>query len=572
MEIRESEQRRARNQVWTAAEAYEFEPELKAYDSAGRADLYWNTVAGCVRRNWGGALEALFASFELSVDCQLYEQLAWLGLESAAFDREKERRPALCALRRGYAKRTLAEFGKTPSDRVICVLTSARCREILGQDAGLKPRDREILSALDLSGDLDGGALAARLTETLTAYFGYVPGDGAASKSGEAPEKGRKRRFFSMGRGNRVHLPAVRGFGYGFGEHTHGLTSGGGQELRRVGELSATKSAEALRVYISSYFGQPLYSVEQVKKLERELCVGDHQNCKLYYARGGDELDRTARGYAGAQRRAALKQMEKNRAAYHADLTRNRASVARLTARIKNAMLAHLQPTSTRASAGILDAARVWRAAAVDDGKVFTRVLRGDPGDLCVDILLDSSTSQTLRQETVSAQGYMIAESLTRCGIPVRVTAFCSLSGYTVMTRFRDYMETERNENIFHYFTTGCNRDGLAVRALARELESAPCEHRLVILLSDAKPNDVIKIARNGGYLDYADAPGVLDTAGEVRRITRTGAAVICVFTGEDEDLPAARTIYGRNFTRIRRLDQFADTVGTLIQNQIRNL
>ena len=38
---------------------------------------------------------------------------------------------------------------------------------------------------------------------------------------------------------------------------------------------------------------------------------------------------------------------------------------------------------------------------------------------------------------------------------------------------------------------------------------------------------------------------------------------VICVFTGNDDDIPAAHTIYGRNFARIRSLDQFADTVGT---------
>lgn len=571
MEIQENEKRRARNQVWTAAAEYGFEPEFKAYDAQGRADLYWNTVAGCVRRNWGSALTPLFRSFEASVDCQLYEQLAWLALENAAFSREGACRPALPALRRSYARRTLSEFAKTPSDRPIHILAAGRCREILGQDAGLKERDGKILAALGLPGDLDGGALAGRIQEVLAAYFGYVPGDPARSKAAE--DGGKKKRIFGAQRGNRVHLPAVRGFGYGFGEHAEGQSAAGGDApKRRLGDLSAIQSAEALRVYIASYFGAPLYPKERVKRLERDLCTGGHKGCKLYYARGGDDLDKSARGYAGAQRRAALKQMAKNKAAYDADLTRNRASIARLTARIQNAILAHLQPTVARTSAGVLDAARVWRATALGDEKVFTRTLRGDPGDLCVDILLDASTSQTQRQETVSAQGYMIAESLTRCGIPVRVTAFCSLSGYTVLTRFRDYGETGRNENIFHYFTTGCNRDGLAVRALGRELEDAPCEHRLVIILSDAKPNDVIKVARDGSYLDYADQTGVLDTAREVRGVTRTGPSVICVFTGEDEELPTARTIYGRNFTRIRQLDQFADTVGSLIQNQIRNM
>lgn len=573
MEIQESEQRRARNQVWTAAEEYEFEPSLKTYDAEGRADLYWNTVAGCVRRNWGGALDALLASFEQSADCQLYEQIAWLGLESAAFCRERDRRPAMEPLRRSYAGKALEEFARNPSDRLIRLLIAGRCREILGRDSALKGRDREILAALDLPGELDGAALAKRLRQALTTYFGYVPMENAPSDASEGMRAVKRLRLFGRRQKQADRLPGLRDFGYGFGEHSRNAAGGGGPAPeRRLGEMTLAQSEEALRSYISKYFGAPLYPQERVKELERDLCVGDHRNCRLYYARGGDELAPGARGYAAEQRRAALRQMEKNKAAYDANLTQNRVSVARLTARIRNAMQTHLQPETVRTSAGLLDAARVWRAGALGDDKVFTRTLRGDPGDLCVDLLLDASTSQLSRQETVSAQGYMIAQSLTRCGIPVRVTAFCSLSGYTVLTRFRDYGETDRNEMIFHYFTTGCNRDGLAVRALGRELEDAPCEHRLAVILSDAKPNDVIKIARNGGFLDYADRVGVLDAAREVRAVTRAGAAVVCVFTGEDEDLPSARTIYGPNFTRIRRLDQFADTVGSLLQNQIRNM
>ena len=71
---------------------------------------------------------------------------------------------------------------------------------------------------------------------------------------------------------------------------------------------------------------------------------------------------------------------------------------------------------------------------------------------------------------------------------------------------------------------------------------------------------------------EYAGGDGVVNTASEVRSLLRQDISVICVFTGNDEDIPAAHTIYGRNFARIRSLDQFADTVGTLIQNQIRAL
>lgn len=569
MDISESEKRRARNLIWNAAADYSFEPDFKAYDETGRADLYWNSVIGAVRRNYGAdAIGALFQSFHGCLDEQLYEQLVWLGLENAVFQREADRRPALPALRRSYARRVLSLSRAAENDRLLDVLQAAHFSRALGQDPELKPRDRAMLDALEFPGDWDTETLTARASELLHDWFGFVPGVTQASEA----QQQKRPFFFLRSRGNRVDLPAVRGFGYGFGEHV--LSHGGGAEdappARRMTDRTAAQSAEALRAYISAYFGTPLYDAHKVEQLEKELCVEDHRGCHLYYARGDSALDPTIRGFAGSQRRSALKQMEKNRLAYEADAVRHRNSIVRLTSRIRNAMLAYLQPTVVRTAAGTLDVGRVWRGVYLDDDKVFTRILQSDPGELCVDLLLDSSTSQLHRQETVATQGYMIAESLTRCGIPVRVSSFCSLSGYTILTRYRDYRETEKNQQIFHYFTTGCNRDGLAVKALGREMEDAPCEHRLAILLSDAKPNDVIKMNRGGMFKDYADQEGVLDTAAQVRALLRRDISVICVFTGNDEDIPAAHTIYGRNFARIRTLDQFADTVGTLIQNQIR--
>ncbi len=107
---------------------------------------------------------------------------------------------------------------------------------------------------------------------------------------------------------------------------------------------------------------------------------------------------------------------------------------------------------------------------------------------------------------------------------------------------------------------------------LAQGLEDSPSEHKLVILLSDVKPNDVIQMNHGGSFVDYAGDNGIQNTAMEIRSLTYKGINVMCVFTGNDDDLHAAHTVYGRNFARIRSLDQFADTVGSLIQNQIRSL
>ena len=572
MEILDSEKRRARNLIWNTAGDYSFEPDFKAYDEEGRADLYWNSIIGAARKNFGEeVLSPLLNSFKGCVDQALYEELTWIALENAVFLRESASRPALPALRKSYARRVFALSEKDPTDRLMDVLAVAHFRRALGEDPALKPHDRELLDALEAPRDMDGPALAAYILDFLRKYFNFTSQETQAK---EAAADQKRHFFFGFHRKTKPDLPAVRGFGYGFGEHTD-LSQGGGKEAappqRRITDLTMAQSEAALREYIQNFFGPPLYELREMSKREEALCTDEHKGCHLYYAKGGDELDAAVRGYAGSQRRAALKQMEKNRAAYNADLARHRATIARLTARIRNAMMSYLQPTVVRSSSGALDAGRVWRGVYVNDDKVFSKLLQTDPGELSVDLLLDGSTSQLDRQETVAAQGYMIAESLTRCGIPVRVTSFCSLSGYTVLTRYRDYKETDANGRIFHYFTTGCNRDGLGIRALGRELEDSPCEHRLVILLSDAKPNDVIKVLRDGTYRDYADDVGIQNTAMEVRSLLHRDIAVICVFTGDDEDVPAAHTIYGRNFARIRSLEQFADTVGTLIQNQIRS-
>ena len=407
MEIKIDEKRRARNLIWNAAGDYSFEPDFKAYDQDGRADLYWNSIIGAVRKNFGEALvSSLMESFSGCVEQALYEELAWIALESAAYRREASSRPALPSLRRSYARRVLELSAGAPSDRLLDVLETAHFRRALGEDPVLRPRDREYPGC---AGGLrrNGGRCS---DGPYLRRFGYLlPLRSRQDPAGRGPGRAEKALLFRLPPQDPGRSPAVRGFGYGFGEHT---SSDGGKDAsappqRRITDLTVAQSEAALATYIRDFFGPPLYGPQQMKELEGILCTGDHTGCHLYYARGDGELDRNVRGYAGAQRRAALKQMEKNKAAYEADAVRHRTSIARLTARIRNAMLAYLQPTVVQSSSGALEAGRVWRGLCLGDDKVFTKVLRTDPGDISVDLLLDGSTSQLDRQETVSAQGYI---------------------------------------------------------------------------------------------------------------------------------------------------------------------
>ena len=164
------------------------------------------------------------------------------------------------------------------------------------------------------------------------------------------------------------------------------------------------------------------------------------------------------------------------------------------------------------------------------------------------------------------------AEALARCQVPCRVMSFCSMSGFTILRLFNDYGSAD-NSGIFDYYTEGCNRDGLAVRAAGELLSQSPCEHRMLLLLSDVKPLDVAKIRKDERDVgvSYDGIRALTDTAHEVRRLRAEGVSVVCLFTGEDADLPDARMVYGQDFVRIRDHARFADAVGKLIVEQLKN-
>ena len=312
----------------------------------------------------------------------------------------------------------------------------------------------------------------------------------------------------------------------------------------------------------------------ELAQVERELCTGVHKNCRLHFTKGEPVKHELGRETAWDVE-TFRQQRKKNRAYYQAHLVENRLIIAQLTQKLQNTILLQSDVSVNLARAGQLYAPIAWRSAVLEEEKVFVQRQRSELGDLTVDILLDGSASQNRQQEKLSTQAYLIAESLERCRIPVRVTEFCSVSGCTVLRILRDYDQRGRNDAIFDYVAAGWNRDGLALRAMGWLMRRSRSDHRLLIILSDASPNDDQRIPIGalplGGYV-YSGKRGIQDTATEAGLLRRQGITPVCVFTGSDLELEGGRKIYGKALTRIPTIGWFADAVSKLIQGQIRQL
>lgn len=569
-EVSDLQKKRAYNLIWNAAADYAFTPDFRFYTEDGTADVYWNSILGLARKHYDyEQLRKLFRGLETEEEAGEYESLIWLGLENALVAKERESRPALPVLQRQYASQYLERYGgeKADDDRFFDFLAKAHYRRILGREQKLSRYDLNLLDELEFSPELSTEELIAEVKQLLQKWFRI------RAKEREQERSPWALPGFRRGERRKRGKSRLRRFGVGFAEHPRPDDGGSGLPDDWM-ERKTSLTEEELRAFMAEKYGRSILREDRILQLEKKLCTGNHKNCHLHITRGDAAVAHIRNGFEALQKEREQAQIARNRATYHAHEARNRIAISKLVEKIQNSVLLYLQPDSVRADAGDLEAGRVWRALELDDRDVFRRKENSNAGNISVDILLDASTSQKGRLESISGQAYCIAEALTRCSIPCRVMSFCSMTGYTIVRIFRDYRETTADDRIFEYVANGCNRDGLAVRVVHSMMNDSPCEHRMLIILSDVKPQDVVRILQeeDGEYVSYEKDVGIRDTAYEVRRTRADSIAVICVFTGDDEDLPAAKTVYGREFARIRSVDQLADTVGLLIQNQIKNL
>ena len=124
-------QRRAINLVWTACGDYQFEPQFLALKADGTPDFYMNCVIGLVRKWLGDEMpRRLFALWADDTRRSAFDDLAWLALENAVYEKALPVRPVLTELRRAHAParaRSTRTIWRPPSARRLrntCNLTA----------------------------------------------------------------------------------------------------------------------------------------------------------------------------------------------------------------------------------------------------------------------------------------------------------------------------------------------------------------------------------------------------------------------------------------------------------------
>ncbi len=339
------------------------------------------------------------------------------------------------------------------------------------------------------------------------------------------------------------------------------------KRLRAKRILVDQEAADKMYTYIELNYGRSYLSRQEQERINRGLCRGAHEDCSLYYT-DGILASMVKKNYQSEYARRARSE---NLKAYGHHMRVSRRNIEQLSDTLRRALTARSERETVRSEFGMIEPVKLWKVGRSPDRKLFVRELRKDSSDFVVHVLIDASGSQRRRQTLVALQGYIISEALSIVGIPHRVMGFCTFWDYTVMQRYRDYDDPkEANQRIFEFHASSNNRDGLAVRAAADSLLHRQEEHKVLIVLSDGRPNDIIVNRPNSrNPLPYSGDYAVRDTAAEVRKVRAAGISVLGVFAGEEQDLQAERRIFGRDFAYIRDIMNFSSVVGRYLQRQL---
>lgn len=573
-----SPQRRAMNIIWTASGEYDFQPDFMAFQLNGEPDFYMNSIIGYVRKWYDPEImDQLYSAIQEGLFKETWDGLLWIALENCVFQKEVPYRPVLEELRLEHARDFFLQDGQKSRQQwmaqnsLVYALEAAKWRQVLGKEPGLvNPWERQLYKELLYPGDMTAQEIYDRTLEILHRYFRY---------SGKHPFAGfftgfRQKFFHPVLRGLPRRLIRSDDLNMGRTGSSHGtITPRRGLELlpKRPSENASDYQ------YIQNCFGLPLYPDAFSLQLENLLCTDTHENCRLYFTDGKRPPHEEKNTLVQKFLRDSEAQRKKNEAYYQSRRDFCQSSIHHLTQQIKNAMLVYPQPLKIPSRSGRIFPREVWKALWMDDDRIFMETTDEEQPDFSVDLMLDASASRLGSQENIALQGYIIAESLQKCGIPLQVYSFLSLKGFTVMRRFLSYEDKDRDKEIFGYCAAGWNRDGLAFRGAGHLLESSPAANRILIVLTDASPNDDRRIPADpscGRILsqDYSGKPGIEDTARQVHQLKQEGIKVMAILNGNDADTLAASRIYQQDYVRIEKPDQLSQAAGILIQKQIQQL
>lgn len=580
---------RVNNLAWTVAGKYDEDIDISEKDYTSKdASMYYAIIAGAMRKyiDWETVKKYLVNRMKSGYNKDILCTIIQIVLNDIVEKKVIEERPGVIDIRNKAYDDILKSYSKIHKEDILKLLKYTYVLQRMDRHPVMDRLVRKILreiNNIDVHGDIM--EILKKVDEIYLTYFQYILD--SQNQNVEFVEDNIKNvevdfdTFADFMLEELYDDQEVENVETEINNFTGGiLVDGLGDEKEDI-NLESTPhrvlyvNEEMLnKIYkrVEYYYGKSYLNEGDRRKIESRNCRNVHEGCRLHFTNG------VLRSHCenAFQLKYVTRQKDNNLFEFQYKMKVYRRQINKLRECFSRLLIEESSSDRLYSDCGTIYANKAWRIGRSSNNKIFYKNVDNGKGRYVIDILLDSSGSQTSKQFMVAIQAYILSAALTLAGIPNRVMGFQSFLDYTILKRFRDYNDNVRKcEDIFEYYCSGNNRDGLAIKATCDGLLEREEENKILIVLSDGKPNDV-KIGKDSsrsirGEMSYKGIVGIKDTAMEVRKARKRGIMVLGVFTGKEIDLEAEKKIYGKDFIYIKDIQRFSDIVSTYLKKVIIN-
>lgn len=559
------------NIIWDFAENYKFTPK-KTYPMD---EIYKNIISGFIFKTFDiKILDSFFAY--LKKENPFYEDFRFITnllMEEISFKKLSEENLVIGDFQKDYAKKKLYKYRSHDPKNLSEQIEKAYYGKVFDKPIIEGPTFKAIYNAIFKIDTLDTNILIDELNKVFKSYFRFDRTKEDQDLFNEMVSENEAKDFKTD-----EEIPSEYSddllneqFAIGSAEFTGNIYYEDKKEdlNKNLIFLNSTKDDyHSSNEFIEDFFGKSILPLKKVESIEREVAKGIHAGKKLYFTKGKYTNKANARFYQKKRK----EQYEINKTYIENNFAINHRNINELSLAIKNSLQTFEDFVDVVKEYGTIDSSKVWRAPIIHDYDVFKSMENDDVTKFKVDLVIDASASQIDRQHIIANEAYIIAKAMDEVGIPIRITGFSTLRDHTIFTLYRDYMEKEKNLEIYNFFAAGSNRDGLAFKTIRYLIGKEEDTKNIIIVLSDGKPNDeraninTVKLLEKDQYTGNV---AIEDTAFEIRNLRNDEISVLGVFTGENEDVENAKLIYNKDFVRITKLENFSKVVSIFMKNQI---
>lgn len=559
------EERRIYNIIWNGSREYKYEPSFVGLDISGDPDFYMSLVIGLVYRYFGkDQINSLMDSWSNSRKRDVFDNLAWLALENLIFKKEEGQRENMLNLRRDYAKnfqspeKDLNRRRLALSNNLVYRLYDCHTKAILDMSSPkLSCKEAKLLGNLLSIEAENSEELEKALNSIFTGYFSnYIVG---------INEKGKlEKRLF-----NGLEKISTGQIEYSQRPNT-GQGINGNSYFQNIILGYKSRSLRKKEEEIEAIFGKSIFNSKERLIIDEKYCKDGHDKCHLWFSKGEDPKSRFSR-----ERQTILdnikRQQEKNLRKYNKLSSVYNREIINLTNRINRLLDLSQSGFYEVSKKGKIIPGLAWKSLLPKEEEIFYKTSVQDIGGFRVDLLLDASASRLDNQGEIAIQAYIISKSLENCHIPVRVISYNTLFDYTCFTILKDIEEDADINKILAYYPMGWNRDGLAYRGY-RQLLPKQIDKQLCILLTDAKPNDLVKFNDKLFSSSYEGKKAIEDTGIALNNLRKEGIDIAAMVTESEVEPRIMDLLFRKNFVKVSTAAQISSVGGRFIQNQIEAL